>query len=509
MRIVFGRTGFVVLALLWQLAILDGIFQYIEEYCAIIDFLLFVLGIGIVIYVLNQDIDPGFKFAWIIPLITLPALGAFFYIYFHIQPTVALIRNRLQANINRTKQYLKQDLEVMEKLEANLPRVAGLARYINDYGGYPIYDSSSVEYYPFGEDMFEELKKQLREAKHFILMEYFIVTDGEMWDSILDILKDKVEEGVDVRFMYDGTCAVALVPYDYPKRLAKLGIKCKAFSPIRPFLSSHQNNRDHRKITVIDGHTAFTGGINLADEYINAVHPYGVWKDTAVMIKGPAVKSFTVMFLQMWNIDGNYLADYNRYMLPENYSYKLKGEGSGYVMPYGDSPLDNEQIGKQVYVDILNSAKKYVMIMTPYLIIDNDMCNALRYAAKRGVEVKIILPHIPDKKYAFSLAHSHYPDLLKAGIHIYEYKPGFVHAKMYVSDDVKATVGTINMDYRSLYLHWENGVYFYGNPAVEAVKQDFERTLKDCIKVNMDYYKSLPVLDKAMGKILKVFAPLM
>ena len=268
---------------------------------------------------------------------------------------------------------------------------------MKDHAGYPAYANTHVEYFPLGEDKFEALMRELKAARHFIFMEYFIVERGYMWDSILKVLEEKVKEGVEVRVMYDGMCCLMLLPYHYPRVLEKRGIRCKMFSPIKPTLSTYQNNRDHRKIVVIDGHTAFTGGVNLADEYINRKVRFGHWKDTAIMLKGDAVQSFTMMFLQMWNVTERQPEDYGKYAVPKDYEHPQASDHSGFVLPYGDSPMDREQVGERVYLDILNQARSYVHIMTPYLILDDEMVNALSYAAKRGIDVKLIMPHIPDK----------------------------------------------------------------------------------------------------------------
>ncbi len=330
-----------------------------------------------------------------------------------------------------------------------------------------------------------------------------------MWDAVLDILQEKVAEGVEVRVMYDGMCSLTLLPYHYPQELEKLGIRCKMFSPVRPALSTYQNNRDHRKITVIDGHTAFTGGINIADEYINRRERFGHWKDTAIMLKGEAVNSFLMMFLQMWNITEWHPEDYGKYQKSPDYVYPEHLNMDGYVMPYGDSPLDDETVGQHVYMDILNEARHYVHIMTPYLILDSDMITALTFAAKRGIETVIIMPHIPDKIYAYLLARSYYEELLLAGVKIYEYTPGFVHAKVFSSDDEKAVVGSINLDYRSLYLHFECAAYLYRNQAVHDVEQDFQRTLEQCQEITVENCRQYPLMKKLAGKVLRLFAPLM
>ena len=309
-------------------------------------------------------------------------------------------------------------------------------------------------------------------------MEFFIVDEGYMWGRILNILAQKVKEGVEVRMMYDGTCEFAKLPRSYSKKLRALGIKCKVFNPLRAALIIQMNNRDHRKITVIDGKVGYTGGYNLADEYFGRTKPYGHWKDTALMLKGPAVRSFTVMFLQLWSADLR-TPEYHKFLSAPVETF----DAPGFVMPYSDSPLDNDRVGEQVYIDLLNRAEKYVHIMTPYLILDGQMESALCYAARRGVDVRIILPGIPDKKSAYCLAKTHFAALHSAGVKLYTYTPGFVHAKSFVCDDSIATVGTTNMDFRSLYLNFECGAYLYGSDAVPAVKQDYLGTLKKCRRI--------------------------
>jgi len=355
-----------------------------------------------------------------------------------------------------------------------------------------------------------------------------------MWNTILEILKEKAAQGVEVRMMYDGMCSLALLPYGYYKDLEKMGIQSIPFSQIRPVLSTYQNNRDHRKILIIDGKTVFTGGINLADEYINRIDRFGHWKDTAVMIQGEAVKSFTLLFLKMWHVAkgkdsipqeeirkytvevwGNTQSDEMRADMEsmrntdmQNMQDKKLHTG-GYVIPYGDDPYGDERIGKQVYIDILNRARKYVHIMTPYLILDDEMITALRYCAKRGVETVIIMPHIPDKIYAYLLARTYYKQLLKYGVKIYEYTPGFVHAKVFVSDDIRGCVGTINLDFRSLYLHFECGAYMYSNDVLHDVEQDFKETLKQCQEITKESCDKYPKGKMLVGKMLRLIAPLM
>ena len=462
-----------------------------------------------ILYVVNKDENPSFKLAWIIPITVIPVFGTLLYLFLELQWEGKIINRKLRENISDTQPYLKQNPRYMEQLARTSRSNANLAAYIENSGSYPVYGNTNVKYYPVGEEMFEDMKKELEKAKRFIFMEYFIVERGEMWDSLLEILERKVQEGVEVRFMYDGMCCLVLLPYSYPRELRAKGLKAKMFAPIRPALSTYQNNRDHRKILVIDGHTAFTGGINLADEYINRKVRFGHWKDTGIMVKGDAVTSFTMMFLQMWNITEKEPEDYGRYLRDPEFFYPPELSMEGFVIPYGDSPLDQETVGELVYLDIINTARNYVHIMTPYLILNYELVQALQFAAKRGVETIIIMPHIPDKEYAFLLAKAHYEELIRAGVQIYEYTPGFVHAKVFTSDDEKAVVGTINMDYRSLYLHFECAAYIYRNEVIKDVERDFKETLAKSQVITLEECRHYPWYKKFAGRVLRLFAPLM
>ncbi len=509
LRIIFGRTSFVLLSILIQLLVLLKAFQWLSNYVYYVYGGFILLSTVVVLYIINKRENPIYQLAWIIPVLVFPVFGAMFYIFLEFQPGTHQMARRMRKLLRETDKYLEQDQQVMEELGAISKQNQHLAGYMNRYGGYPIYDDTYVEYFPLGDDLYPRLLEQLRQAKEYIFMEYFILERGEIWDSVLEILEEKVREGVEVRVMYDGMCSLTLLPYRYPAELQKKGIKCKMFSPVRPLLSSYQNNRDHRKITVIDGQTAFTGGINLADEYMNRKVRFGHWKDTAIMLKGKAVNSFLMMFLQMWNITETRLEDYSCYIRKPDQALLSGLDCSGYVMPYGDSPWDRETVGQFVYMDILNEAREYVHIMTPYLILDSDMMTALTFAAKRGVDVLIIMPHIPDKLYAYLLARSYYTELLQAGVRIFEYTPGFVHAKVFSSDGDKAVVGSINLDYRSLYLHFECAAYMYRNSVVSQVEADFQNTLLKCQEITLENQKYYPLLKKIIGSVLRLFAPLM
>lgn len=505
-RILFGRTGVILLLLLLQLGILFMVFSRLQQHVIYVYWLFALLSALTAILIINRPGNPAFKLAWMVPITIFPVFGMLLYLFVEFQAGERLLNRRLQDVEQQMRKYVLQDPDVFEELEQNDKRTSNLSRYVMEKGGFPTYKNYHTAYYPWGKDKFEALIEELNKAEKFIFMEYFIVAEGKMWNTVLEILKKKVQEGVEVRFMYDGTCSISLLPYNYPKKLEECGIKCKIFNPIKPALSTVQNNRDHRKIVVIDGKTAFTGGVNLADEYIGELERFGTWKDTAIMIQGEAVRNFTLMFLEIWNVDEPQ-ENYERY-LDASHCYGMM-EGDGYVIPYGDSPLDHENVGELVYLDILNSAKDYVHIMTPYLILDNEMIDALTRAAKGGIEVQIIMPHIPDKPYAFYLAKTYYEELIAGGVEIYEYTPGFVHAKVFTSDDDTATVGSINLDYRSLYLHFECGVFIYRNPVVRDIEKDFQETLAKCQKVTMTEVRNRSTFVKIYGQVLRIVAPLM
>lgn len=498
-RIIFGRTFFLVISLLIQAIVLLLFMLKLTDYLIIYYGFAIVLALLFGAHVANEDVNPNMKMSWITIIMALPIFGVMFYIFIHIQPYKKRINSRMQYLLDETRPYLNQKIKFEPETD-----IAALANYMNNYGGFPIYNNSDVKYLSSGEKKYEELLEQLKNAEKFIFLEYFIVDEGKMWDSILEILKQKAKVGVEVRLMYDGTCMFALLPHSYPKKMKEYGIDCRVYAPIKPALAMYQNNRDHRKIVVIDGKVAFTGGVNLADEYINEIDRFGHWKDNAVMITGEAVRSFTIMFLQIWNLGDKDGENYEKYLT----EVSVPNEEC-YVMPYGDQPFDKENIGEFVYMDIINHAKKYVYIMTPYLILDNEMLTCLEQASKRGVDVKIMLPYISDKPSAYYIARTYYPKLIERGIEIYEYTPGFVHAKTFVSDHKKAVVGTINMDFRSLYLNLECGAYMENVSAVKDIYDDFTESLMKCKQITaQDCEKYNPFL-KLIGKLLWIVAPLM
>ena len=502
---IFSRFGLVLLMLLVQVFILFGMFWRFEKFLPHIMGGTVLFTFVMVIYLLNSRIDPTAKITWLIVIMLLPVFGVLLFAYTQSEIGHRALKVHINRIIKDTKECIPQSEEVMRKFSEENKGAAALARYMHRSGCHPVYEKTAVTYFPLGEDKFAEMLKQLEKAQHFIFMEYFIVDEGLMWGKILEILSKKAAEGVDVRIMYDGTCEFALLPRDYPKRLRKLGIKCKVFSPVTPFVSTHYNYRDHRKILVIDGHTAFNGGVNLSDEYINAKPKFGHWKDTAVMLKGEAVKSFTLMFLQNWDFDEKE-PEYTKFL---SFPANPAEEANGYVIPYGDCPLDDDKLGERVYMDILNRSLSYVHIMTPYLILDGELETALKFAAERGVEVALILPGIPDKAVPYALAKTHYASLLESGVKIYEYTPGFVHAKVFVSDTREAVVGTINLDYRSLYHHFECATYMYGTDCISEIEADFASARAKCREVTMETVRREKWNVKLTGRLVKAIAPLM
>lgn len=468
------------------------------------DIVMAVMSYGLVLFIINKEDNPAYKLVWIIFLLTVPIVGAVIYLMFGNKKPSRRMRRQLNRELARTDKLLLQDEKILNQVEDK--RIMRQMAYTYNASHYPAYENTTAKYFPSGEEAFEAMKEELEKAEHFIFFEYFIVQEGEMWNSLLEIMERKANQGVEVRVMYDDMGSVALLPFRYYKKLEKRKIKSVAFNPFVPFLSLVMNHRDHRKILVIDGHTGFSGGINIADEYINKVERFGYWKDTAIMLKGDAVWNMTLMFLQMWNANRKTDVSFDFYR-PHSW-HPEPFESDGYVQPYGDSPLDENLVGENVYLNIINNASDYVYIFTPYLIIDNEMITALCVAAGKGVDVRIVTPGIPDKKSVFLLTQSYYRQLLDAGVRIFEFTPGFIHAKCMVCDDEIATVGTINMDYRSLYLHFECGVYLYQNEAVLSVKEDAFNTIEQSKEITQDDCKK-DNFTKLYQSVLKVLAPLM
>ena len=501
---IFSRLGLIVLLFLLQLALLLGLFSAAAEFLPHFFGGTIVFNAIIVIYLLNSEGDPTAKLTWLVFFSVAPVFGALFYLYTKSDIGHRLLRERTTQLIREGRSDLRAHASAQQHLEERDPQIARMASYIAKTGCYPVWEHTAVTYFPLGEDKFAALLPALRQAKHFIFLEYFIVEEGEMWGQVLSILVEKVKQGVEVRVLVDGTCEFTHLTHDYPRRMQELGIKCKMFAPVRPFVSTHYNYRDHRKILVVDGRVGFTGGVNLADEYINHVEKYGRWKDAAVMLEGEGVRTMTALFLQMWSIQREpEFAQFLTRPLPET-------QANGFVIPYGDCPLDGERVGEMVYIDLLNRARHSVHIITPYLILDGELETALRFAAERGVDVHLILPGKPDKWFAYALAKTHYPPLLSSGVKISEWTPGFTHAKVMIMDGQEAVVGTINLDYRSLYHHFENAVWMRGVDCLPRIEADFQDTLAQCRTVEptrQSVWQGKKLLH-LVGMMLKFIAPL-
>ena len=507
LKFLLRRLVFVTVAIILQMIWMTYMVVVIGEYSKAIEWVFRIFSITVVIYIANKDDNPAYKLAWTIPILLFPIFGGFLYLVLGDKQPAKKLRMELEQSIEDTEFLLGQDYGVMERLEQEDYQVAGQAKYIDQYGGYPIYENSDAKYYPSGEAMFEELIEDLKKAKHYIFMEFFIVSRGYMWDTILEIMERKAKEGVDVRLIYDDFGCSMWIPSRFIKDMKEKGIKVAAFNPIGPVFNLRQNNRDHRKITVIDGYVGFTGGINLADEYINKKSRFGHWKDTGIMLKGEAVWNLTLMFLQTWLMLTGEKDDYSSYS-PEKYQ-DMAFFSDGYIQPYGDTPVDNEIVGENIYLNMINKAKHYVYITTPYLIIDNEMVTALTLAAKSGIDVRIITPGIPDKKLVYLVTQSYYYQLIEAGVRIFQYTPGFIHAKTVVVDDKVATVGTINFDYRSLYLHFECGVWMFNCSSIYEIKEDYMDTLAKCDEVTKEKIRETSRLKLFGQSLLRLVAPLM
>ena len=459
-----------------------------------------VLSLFITLYLVRKDENSDYKIIWLVLIGLMPLLGGALYLAFGNKAPAKRMRQRMQAVERQHTADLAQQPGQTEALD---PASRGLCRYIADYGPYPAWKDTTAKYYPCGEEMYPDLLADLERAERFIFLEFFIVRTGRMWGGVEDILVRKAAEGVDVRLIYDDFGSLLGLPSDFVVRMERAHIRCIPFNPVVPLVSLVMNHRDHRKIVVIDGNIAYTGGVNLADEYINAEHRFGYWKDAAIRLEGAAVWNFTVMFLNSWNAFRPQETDYAPFA-----PTKLPETSDGIVQPYADSPLDEEPLAETVYLNILNQAQQYIYIYTPYLAVGEEMLDALKNAAKRGVDVRLVLPGIPDKKLVFRLSRSYYVPLLRAGVRIYEFTPGFLHSKCYVSDDHLAVVGSINMDYRSLFLHFECGALLYNNSQVIALRDDVLATLPRCREVSLSDCRT-SLVGTLLDSVLRLLSPLM
>ncbi|CAM3719633.1 cardiolipin synthase [Erysipelothrix urinaevulpis] len=468
---------------------------------AAIHFILLALSFVLLIYIINRNDNPHYRLAWAIVILTVPPFGAVLYLIFGGKKVPKKLRERLSDTYDEDI-YL-QDNQITKRLEREKFDWIRLVRYISYSSHFPIYENTRSEYLDSGEKKFQRMKEEMRKAESFIFLEYFIIKEGLMWQEVLEILTEKVKEGVDVRLLYDDWGASLF--QDLKQQCLDAGIKVFAFNPLVPRLAIQMNNRDHRKILVVDGRVGFVGGMNIADEYINIGSKYGHWKDTAVMIEGDAVHSLTLMFLQFYSYYSNTVEDPNDF----KYTFEDLVPDDGYVMPFADAPTDGFDVGADAHLSMISNAKKYVYIQTPYLIVGYDMLEALVLAAQSGVDVRIIVPGIPDKKIVNQVTKSNYEHLIKGGVKIYEYSPGFVHSKTLVADDEACLVGTTNMDFRSYYLHFECSILFLGGPVVEDAYQDIMDTLEVSHQVTQKELDETHFVITIIRSIAKIFSGLM
>lgn len=471
------------------------------------------LGLNLISFLISFVVimsrtNDAYKLIWIYLILTFPVFGGLFYLVFSIQGSMKLMEPYMDQIEKKTSIVCDENTRLLGQAIEEYPSQETQIKYLSESAGFPICARTQTKFYSTGEEFYPDLLSALESAEKYIFLEYFIICEGKLWDSVLRILEEKASAGVKVRILYDDFGCIFLLPKNYPELMAQKGIECRAFNRFRPLLTGLQNNRDHRKICSVDGKIAFTGGINLADEYINEVDKYGRWKDSAVRLTGDGAWPLTAFFLKMWMLtapDGESPDEDINIYKPINL---VIDSSDGYVQPYCDSPLDTDHISEHIYMRLIHGAKKYLYICTPYLIIDDSMLNSLTLAAKSGVDVRIITPHKWDKKMVHITTRSYYSDLIKGGVRIFEYTPGFMHSKVFVSDDEVASVGTVNLDFRSLYLHFECGTLLYGNRAVFEAKNDFLRTLDECQEIRAEDCK-VGVFMKLVNSIMRLIAPLL
>ena len=499
LRLVFAAVGLVA-QIVWILLRIQYLNDYSDRIAAITAFLTII----VVLKLNSKHTNSAMKMPWIMLIMALPVMGLCMYLLFEllgdpgVSKRIRLVRKKLQQNDGGRVE------ETLEQISRQDPAAANQFRYLWNTAGYPPHTNTRVQYYPEAKDAFLDMKEALEKAEHFIFMEYFIVQNGSSFRELEEILTRKAKEGVEIRLLYDDFGSIMKIGREFSKRLVAKGIQCVPFNPALPFLNLFMNHRDHRKITVIDGKVGFTGGYNLADEYFDRIHPYGKWKDTGVKLEGEAVRSLTSIFLELWYVQTGKEAAADPYL---EICHSVPAEG--FVQPFADNPLEEERIAENVYINLISQANHSLSIITPYLIITDEMIHALGLAAKRGVDVRLITPGIPDKKTVYAVTRSYYAGLARQGVRIFEYTPGFCHAKQCLCDGEIASIGTSNLDYRSLYHHFENNVLLYGCEAVEKIAEDFENLFPQCREVTQKYASGRGGMLRTWQYILRLFAPLM
>ena len=495
------RLFVVTLSFIFQTVFSMSVATVLSEFVTAIKIIYLILSFLLVLEIIKNARSISSNLPWIILIILFPVAGTMLYLFIGNDLHSSRTLKKVNKEVDYAKKFYVHDEEISKELD---DKSLDKLKYISKDAYFPVTKNNKVKYFPLGELAFKEMINELKKAKDYIFIEYFKFDNGIMWDTILEILKEKVKEGVEVRLIYDDFGCIATLPNDYYRTLESYGIKVVVFNEIKPFLGIIMNNRDHRKILIIDGKVAFSGGINIADEYINEKNRFGHWKDNGIMIKGEGVYNFIVMFLSLWNAYKHEDEDYLKYKVDQKNKYKE----NGYLAPYCDNPLESGSVGENVYLNIINQSKKYLYISSPYLIIDSELNKALTLAAKRGVDVRICVPKIADKKIVYSLSSSYFENLIKNGVKIYTYTPGFIHSKIFVADDNVATVGTFNLDYRSLYLHFECGIYMEEVDEIINVKKDMLDVFEKSHLVTKE--EATPKFLKSVWQgFLRLFAPLM
>ncbi len=461
------------------------------------------IAIFTAIYIVNKRGNPSYKITWIIFILLLPVFGLFIYLLWGGERMFPHLKRRMKRCESHYYRYLTQDRETAELITYEQNTLARQASFLQRESGYPVYTGTDVEYLSPGELFFTRLLEELDKAERYIYLEYFILAEGEMWNAIRKILYKKAHSGVEIKIIFDDFGSIKRQYKDFVSGLRRHGIKVAVFNPIKPTFNVFMNNRNHRKIAIVDGKVAFTGGINIADEYINRLHRFGYWMDSAVMVKGKAVNSFVVMFAVMWEYNTGEQLTMADHLLAE------PTENKHYVLPYCDGPMDGHSAAQGIYMQILNTAHRYVYIATPYLILDNNMTNVLTLAAKSGVDVRIVTPYIPDKSYVHPVTQYYYSELLQAGARIFEYTPGFIHSKIFISDDQVATVGTVNMDYRSFVFHFECGTWFTDPATIGEMKAQFDAILSESKEIFYERWHHRSRLMRLKQWFWHLFAPFM
>ena len=499
MRRVLIVVPAVALQVLWHVLLV----KWLAPYAPLLVSLLSVAAVFMVLFIVIKRDESTYKLLWLLIILTMPLVGALLYLLFGNKRTAKPLKKRLQSVESSGDPH---PLPVGETPFAGEKRMEQTIRWLERKTGYPLCKAQPVRYYPLGDDMFPDMLRDMKSAKRSIYIEYFIIEPGQMWDAMLAVLEDKLRQGVDVRVMYDDLGSISSFNFSNARELTQKGIPCVPFNPLLA-LKGTANYRDHRKMLIVDNEIAYSGGINLSDRYINLEHPYGHWKDTGFRLTGEGVHSFTHMFLTFWNAFALKKGEAGTPMPALQDSAEAPWETDGYVLSYYDSPLEHAATSNQLFIDLLSQSTDYAWFFTPYLMLGDDLMATMLAAARRGVDVRIIMPGIPDKKLIFRMSRSFYQVLLNGGVKIYEYTPGFVHAKSFVSDDRVATIGTVNLDYRSLFLHFENNSLFYRSGIVEKIKEDFLATQALCSAVQ-PYDKRRYSRRWAVDGLLRIFAPL-